>query len=196
MVTVTLTKVLFTAFVLLVVGQRLWEVQKSRRHERVLRKLGAQEAAPGQMPIMKTLHGAWFVAMLFEVWLFDRSFLPWLALGALCVFSIGQWLRMRAMGALGERWTVNIMVLPEAPPVNDGIFRTIRHPNYLGVILEIAALPLVHGAWLTAAFFTVANGLMLFARIRAEESALGHTGEYQRALGSRPRFLPFTEAKP
>ncbi len=36
----------------------------------------------------------------------------------------------------------------------------------------MAALPLLHGAWLTAAVFSAANGLVLRVRIREEEAAL------------------------
>jgi alkylresorcinol/alkylpyrone synthase len=47
-----------------------------------------------------------------------------------------------------------------------------RHPNYLGVELEILAAPLVHSAWLTSAAFGAANLLLLRERIRREEGAL------------------------
>ena len=39
---------------------------------------------------------------------------------------------------------------------------------------EVAALPLVHSAWLTAIVFSIANALVLRARIRAENTALGY----------------------
>ncbi|MDE0883561.1 MAG: isoprenylcysteine carboxyl methyltransferase, partial [Myxococcota bacterium] len=49
----------------------------------------------------------------------------------------------------------------------------LRHPNYLGVVLEIAALPLIWGCWRSALFFSLANGLLLKHRIGVEEEALG-----------------------
>ena len=188
------TKVAFSALVLGVAGQRLWEVRKSRRHERALRAKGAREAAPEQMPVMKAVHGAWLASMIAETWIGDRPFTPAMAAGALTAFAGGQVLRTLAMKELGERWTVKIMVLPETPPVSEGIFRYVRHPNYLGVILEMAALPLVHGAWGTAAVFSVANGVLLYHRIRAEEEALSSVSDYQGTLGSRPRFVPSARA--
>ncbi len=189
------SQALFSLLVLVVVMQRLWEVRKSRRHERALRERGAHEAAERQMPVMKVMHGAWFVSMLLEVWLADRLFFLPLAVVALLVFALGQSLRMLAMRALGERWTVNVMVLPQTPPVASGIFRYLRHPNYLGVILEIAALPLVHGAWMTSVVFSVANGCVLYFRVREEEAALESVSDYRGVLGSRPRFFPSTEVK-
>ena len=53
-----------------------------------------------------------------------------------------------------------------------GIYRHIRHPNYLGVQLEILAAPLVHSAYITSAAFGVGNLLLLRDRIRREEQAL------------------------
>ena len=52
-----------------------------------------------------------------------------------------------------------------------GIYRYLRHPNYLGVELEILAAPLVHSAYLTSALFGVANALLLRERILREEQA-------------------------
>jgi methyltransferase len=62
--------------------------------------------------------------------------------------------------------------VPGLPLVSAGPYRWLRHPNYLAVALEVAALPLVHTAWLTAVLFTVANAAVLSVRIRVEDRAL------------------------
>jgi methyltransferase len=64
------------------------------------------------------------------------------------------------------------MTLPGLPLVRKGIYRYLRHPNYLGVILEILAVPLLHSAYVTAIVFSLANMLLLSVRIRTEEQAL------------------------
>ncbi|HEY6880094.1 MAG TPA: isoprenylcysteine carboxylmethyltransferase family protein [Polyangiales bacterium] len=174
-----------------VVVQRLLEVRVSKRHEALLRARGASEHAPAQMPWMVALHASWLSCCLLEVWLLHRPFRLWLGLLALLVFSLGQLLRLLAIEALGGRWTVKIITLPGAPAISHGIFRYLRHPNYLGVILEIAALPLIHGAWLTALVFSIANGALLYARIGAEERALQNTGDYRERFANRSRFLPW-----
>jgi methyltransferase len=46
------------------------------------------------------------------------------------------------------------------------------HPNYVAVVAEGIALPLVHSAWITALTFTVLNALLLSRRISIENSAL------------------------
>jgi methyltransferase len=166
------TQIRFAGAVLALALQRLAELRLSRRNEAQLLARGGREHAPGQMKIMKTLHFLWLLAMLGEVFGLRRRFRPGLALGAAAVVAAGQGLRYTAIRTLGQRWTVRIITLPEAAPVKRGIYRFIRHPNYLGVALEILAFPLLHGAFLTAAFFSLANALLLRQRIRAEEQAL------------------------
>jgi methyltransferase len=84
------------------------------------------------------------------------------------VQALGYW----AILSLGERWTTRVMVLPGAPLVRSGAYKFLPHPNYLAVVLEIFAAPLMFGAWITAGVFTVLNAGVLLVRIRAEELAL------------------------
>ncbi len=53
------------------------------------------------------------------------------------------------------------MTLPDMPVVDKGIYLYLRHPNWLGVILEIAALPLIHGSYLTAILFSLVIALLI-----------------------------------
>ena len=184
------TRDAFLALVALVAVQRLLEVVRSRRHQRALLARGGRVHAQGQMRWMQLLHGAWLLAMVVEVLFLRRPFVWPLAVVALGVFATGQALRLLAQRALGARWTVTVVTLPGAPPVTGGIYRYLRHPNYLGVILEIAALPLVHTAWITSVVFTVLDGWMLRRRIRAEERALAEDSDYARAMAGRARLVP------
>ncbi len=63
-------------------------------------------------------------------------------------------------------------MVPGLPLVQRGPYRLLRHPNYVAVVLEGLALPLVHGAWVAATLFTVANLALLTWRVRVEEQAL------------------------
>ena len=100
-------------------------------------------------------------------------------------------LRYWAVHTLGERWNARVIVVPGLPALADlGPYRFVRHPNYVAVIAEFLVLPLLHGAWLTALVFSLANGLLLRTRIRVEERALAEHCGYEAALGQRPRFLP------
>ena len=61
---------------------------------------------------------------------------------------------------------------PAAELVRSGPYRRLRHPNYVAVVVEGFALPLVHTAWVTALVFTLANAALLRVRIRCEDAAL------------------------
>jgi methyltransferase len=169
------TRLLFVGFVAGLGLQRLFELRLSRRNELMMRQRGGREHAPETYRWIVTLHAAWFAAMLLEVFAGGRKFRAWLALPALVVFAAGQALRLTAIRTLGWRWSTRVMTVPGEAPVRHGIYRYIRHPNYLGVELEILAAPLVHSACLTSAVFGVANTLLLRDRIRREEQAL-HDG--------------------
>jgi methyltransferase len=184
------TRLLYTVLVGLVAVQRLAELAIARRNVRRLLARGAVEVAPGHYRVMVLLHTAFLAACPLEVWLLDRPFVPALAAAMLAVLLLAAALRYWVIATLGERWTTRIVCLPGVPPVQGGPYRFLRHPNYLAVIAEIAALPLLHGAWGTALVFSLANALVLKVRIRAEEEGLSRSSDYGEVFARRPRLLP------
>ena len=166
------TRLLFAGFVTGLGLQRLFELRLSRRNERRILQRGGREHAPGTYRWIVTLHAAWFVAMLLEVFAGRRKFHRRLAALAFSLFAVGQVLRLTAIRTLGWRWSTRVMTVPGVSSVKRGIYRYLRHPNYLGVELEILAAPLLHSAYLTSAVFGVANALLLWDRILREEQAL------------------------
>lgn len=177
------SRLLFTGLVVLVAAQRLAELAVSRRNEAELRARGAVEVGAGHYPFMVALHAAFLVSCPAEVWLLGRPFVPALAGVALAVLLAASALRAWTLATLGGRWTTRVLVLPGERPVTRGPYRFLRHPNYLVVALEVAALPLVHTAWATAVAFSAAHGLLLRVRIRAEERAWGDRHELRDAPG-------------
>ena len=69
-----------------------------------------------------------------------------------------------------------VVVVPGAGRISSGPYRYLRHPNYVAVVAEGIALPLVHTAWLTAVIFSVLNAALLRVRIRSEAGALAMLG--------------------
>jgi methyltransferase len=178
----------YLAFLGLTAIERLFELVLSNRNAKKALARGGREVGQRHYRVMTVLHTAFLFSCVGEVLWLDRPFpgLPgWLALGG----AVGaQLLRYWAITTLGERWNTRIIFIPGAQPVTGGPYRFVRHPNYIAVIVELACLPLIHGAWLTALVFSLANAVLLYVRIRAEEAALG--AEYQRAFADRPRFIP------
>jgi methyltransferase len=175
------SRILYTVLIGCVAAQRLLELRLSRRHLRALLARGGFEAAPRHYRAMVTLHGAFLAACLLEVWLLHRPLRPLLAAAMAALLAAAAALRVWAIATLGERWTTRIVCLPGAPRVVAGPYRFLRHPNYLAVVVEMAALPLLHGAWLTAVAFSAANAVLLAVRIPAEEAALRQALERGRA---------------
>jgi methyltransferase len=169
---VVVTRLLFLGFVAALGVQRLFELRLSRHNERQMRQRGGGEHALETYGWIVALHAAWFISMLLEVFAGRRKFQPRPAALALSLFAVGQALRLTAIRTLGWRWSTRVMTVPGVAPVQHGIYRHVRHPNYLGVELEILSVPLVHSAYLTSAVFGLANLLLLRDRIRREEQAL------------------------
>lgn len=154
--------------------QRAHELRLSARHEAALRARGGVERGRRHFPLLVGLHLLWPLALIAEVaWGGARPGRFWPAWLALALAA--QLLRHAAIHALGERWTVRVWVLPGAPPLHRGIYRWLRHPNYLAVALELIAIPLLFGAWRTAVAATLGNAVALAIRIPVEERALRQT---------------------
>jgi methyltransferase len=187
------SRVWFTAVVAVTGVMRLVELAVSSRNIARLRARGAVEVGRSHYPWMVAVHAAFPIACLAEVWLVGRPFFPLLASFALGALVGAAALRWWVVATLGERWTTRIFVLPGAQLVDRGPFRRLRHPNYLAVVVEFVALPMIHSAWLTAIVFSVLNALVLRRRIRIEEAALTEHGGDRSVMGDRPRFVPGAE---
>ena len=110
--------------------------------------------------------------MLVEAWVRRPDVSAGLAWSMLVLVVAAQGLRWWCIATLGRRWNTRVIVVPGLAPVTGGPYRLLRHPNYVAVVVEGVALPMVHGAWITAVVFTVANAALLRVRIRAEDAAL------------------------
>jgi len=164
---------LYAALVLATGLERLAELVVSARHARWSFARGGVESGRGHFPAMVALHTGLLAACVVEVVVADRPFLPWLGWPMLVLVLASQGLRWWCIATLGERWNTRVIVVPGLPLVRRGPYRWLAHPNYVAVVVEGVALPLVHTAWVTALAFTALNAwLLLGFRIPAEERAL------------------------
>lgn len=166
----------FTGLVGVVAAERVAELVVSTRNTRWAVARGGVEHGRGHYPPMVALHTGLLAGAAAEVWLARRPCAVRLAAPMLATTAAAQALRWWCVRSLGRRWSTRVVVLPGAPLVRRGPYRRLRHPNYVAVAVEGAALPLVHGAWLTAASFTAANAAVLAVRIRVEDAALARGG--------------------
>lgn len=156
----------------LVAAERIAELAVARRNARWSLARGAREYGSGHYPAMVALHTALLVGCAVEPWAAGRPFVPPLGWSALALAVAAQGLRWWCITTLGPRWNTRVLVVPGLPLVAGGPYRLLRHPNYVAVVVEGAALPLVHSAWLTAAGFTALNAALLAVRVRCEDTAL------------------------
>lgn len=175
-----------TALVTALAAQRVAELRRSTRNRR---RLGdGVPSSPATYPAMVAAHVALFVV---AAWPGRRRHLP-LPVQALALAGVAAatCLRLSVIRALGESWNVTAHVSPSTAVVTSGPYRRLRHPNYTAVALEFACLPLVVGRPRAAVWLSVADALVLWPRIRAEEALLDRLPGYREAFAGVPRFLP------
>lgn len=171
----------FVVVVSLVVLERIAEMVVSTRNAAWSLARGGVESGRSHYPVMVLLHTGFLVAMLVEAFLRRPDVPAVLAWSMLALVVAAQGLRWWCISTLGPRWNTRVIVVPGLPPVRSGPYRWFSHPNYVAVVVEGVALPLVHGAWITALVFTVANAALLTVRIRVEEQALATLPDPDRA---------------
>jgi methyltransferase len=167
------TSLLWYAVLVLMVGlERVAELVVSLRNAQWSFERGGVESGKGHYPFMVVLHTGFLAGCLVEAIVAGRPFIPALGWTMVAVVLLAQGLRWWCITVLGHQWNTRVIVVPGLSLVASGPYRWIRHPNYVAVVAEGIALPLVHTAWVTASLFLLLNIPLLAVRIRAEEAAL------------------------
>jgi methyltransferase len=164
--------VAFTVLVALVAVERLVELVVSKRNLRWSRAHGGVEYGHAHYPYMVVLHAGLLVGCLVEVWVWQRPLIPALSVLMLVLVLASQALRWWCIATLGHRWNTLVVIVPGMPRVTGGPYRWLSHPNYVAVVVEGIALPMVGFAWVTAIAFTLLNIPLLIVRLRVENAAL------------------------
>lgn len=163
---------LYGVLVVLVGFERVAELVVSLRNAKWSFAQGGVESGQGHYPFMVVLHTGLLAGCLVEAIVADRPFIPVLGWIMLAVVLASQGLRWWCIATLGRQWNTRVIVVPGLQLVAKGPYQWMRHPNYVAVVAEGIALPLVHTSWITAVVFTVLNIPLLAVRIRTEEAAL------------------------
>ncbi|MDP9310478.1 MAG: hypothetical protein M3R24_06255 [Chloroflexota bacterium] len=180
----------YTGLVAAVGLGRLLELRVSRRHQHRLERGGMVKVRERHFRAMVGLHVGVLGGSVLEVWLLKRRCRRWLAFPALVTFFGANVLRWWVIRTLADHWNVEVMDSLPRGVIAHGPYRFIRHPNYVAVFLELLALPLIAGAWLTAVIGSIAHLWVLKQRIATEESVLLAHSAYREAMGHKPRFMP------
>lgn len=177
----------YSAVLVAVAAQRVRELSISRRNSR---GGSGSPSAPGTYPLIVAAHVALFVLPPLEIRLARRRPSPRAALAWLGVLGAATGLRWWSIRSLGGDWNVQARVPDDLEPVTSGPYRFLRHPNYLALLAEFAALPMAGGAWISALLLSALNGAALAVRMRAEEAQLGRSAAYREAFRGKARLVP------
>lgn len=153
--------------------ERLVELIMSQRNAAATLRSGGVESGHRHFAYMVALHLALLGGCVAEPLALHRTFIPAIGWPMFAVVLAANAFRWWCIATLGQRWTTRVIVVPGLPLVRSGPYRWFAHPNYVAVVVEGAALPLVGSAWITACAFTVLNAALLTVRLRCEIRALG-----------------------
>ena len=171
-------------------AQRLFELRRSTSHLRARGGRGSRADSSGNWRLLVAAQTAWILGCAAEPLLRGRP--PgWGFLGAgLALLGAGETLRLLCMRELGREWNARAVVPPDLAIVTSGPYRWIRHPNYLGVLLEVVGLGLAAEAWITLLVTGPLHVLVLRRRMRGEDALLERIPGYREAMGAKGALLP------
>lgn len=108
------------------------------------------------------------------------------------LFVAGLITRLWAMRTLGRYFTMTLTNQTDHVLITHGLYRWIRHPGYLGLLLIYGSFSLVYGSLLVCACVTMISLVAVTYRVNLEDRLLMRTFgtqylDYQRRTGA---FLP------
>lgn len=160
-----------------IIGQRILEICIAKQNEKWITERGGYEVGKEHYKWIVTIHALLFSGIALE-WVFWDIQPPRFWRYFFLLFLILQVVRAWCLRSLGRFWNTRIFILP-GQVVRSGIYKYIRHPNYIVVILETFLIPFLFGAYLTAFVLPIVNALFLVnVRIPMEEEALRKETSY------------------
>ncbi|MDB5128696.1 isoprenylcysteine carboxylmethyltransferase family protein [Mucilaginibacter sp.] len=160
---------IFTIFITFLIIQRLAELYVSSKNEKWLLKNGAIEYGKEHYPFIVALHTLFIISLIVEYVLRDDVTVNFTLIVLFFVLIV---IKVIVISTLGHYWNTKIYKVPGTRPFATGIYKYIKHPNYIIVICEIAIIPLAFGLYYTAVVFTLLNAIMLTVRIKKENEVL------------------------
>ena len=103
-----------------------------------------------------------------EIWVIDGDTVRWIGVA---LYTAGGALRLWPVFVLGRRFSGLVAIQPGHALVTEGIYRTVRNPSYLGMIVLSLGWALAFRS-LIGVLLVVAMLIPLIARIRSEETLL------------------------
>jgi protein-S-isoprenylcysteine O-methyltransferase Ste14 len=115
-----------------------------------------------------------------------------LKLFGLIVLIVAVVIRWTAILTLGKSFSSNVAILDSQKLNRSGLYRFVRHPSYLGLLLVFLAIGLHSRNWRSFAIVLIPCTAAVLYRIHVEESALHQAfgAEYAAYSRTTKRLLP------
>jgi methyltransferase len=159
----------FIIFICFLILQRLFELFIAKQNEKWLLAHGAVEYGKEHYPYMVAMHTLFIISVIAEYFWRGTYQVNYILLVSFFVLIS---LKVVIISTLGTYWNTKIFKIPGSRPVATGIYKYVKHPNYIIVICEIAIIPLTFQLYYTVLIFTVLNAVMLTIRIKKENEVL------------------------
>ena len=114
-----------------------------------------------------------------------------LAAGIACL-TAGLWFFYRSHADLGPNWSITLEVREQHRLITDGIYRRVRHPMYMALLLYSVGQALVIPNWVAGPSYLIAFGTLFVFRLRAEERMMLQQfgGQYAEYMARTRRLVP------
>jgi len=111
--------------------------------------------------------------------------------GVMCLV-IGLWLFYRSHADLGTNWSITLEVREQHRLITRGVYRRIRHPMYLALVVYSVGQALVIPNWVAGPANLIVFAILLALRVRAEERMMGEAfgDEYAVYSARTKRLVP------
>jgi protein-S-isoprenylcysteine O-methyltransferase Ste14 len=112
-----------------------------------------------------------FAAKFMDIrWLFAPNY--FISSLGLLLIVIGVVIRWSAVRTLDKYFTVDVSILGDHKLIRTGLFKYVRHPSYLGLLIAVLGLGVTMVNWLSTLVMLVPHAIVIVMRINEEEQAL------------------------
>jgi protein-S-isoprenylcysteine O-methyltransferase Ste14 len=116
----------------------------------------------------------------------------WLKAASVAVLAAALAIRWTALFTLGKSFSANVAIRESQKMVRSGLYRVLRHPSYLGLLMVFVAIGIHSRNWISLVVAVAPTTAALIDRIQVEEQALQEAfgEEYAQYRRVTKRLVP------
>lgn len=132
----------------------------------------------------------WVVTPLLDFADYPLHTIPFVA--GLLLLAVGLWLFHRSHVDLGTNWSITLQLRDQHQLVSHGVYRRVRHPMYLALLIYSAGQALAAPNWIVGPSYGVAMLLLFGLRVNREEDLMREAfgKDYDAYVNQTKRLIP------